>query len=189
MRAARCGGAYPRCPARVARCACRCLQRDVDGPSTCLTGQRPAPGRRADGSRSRRPDCDRCRRGASNGAEAATAEEAHGRRARKGRRAADLQREPKAAARGRRKAAWRPAKVSGSPTGFPGRPAEAFRAGSDPALGCRRGARVPVAPPRGFPRDGRRVLFDSTEDARKSIAHARIAAFPLSCRTASRCPP
>ena len=52
--------AYPRSLALWHDWACRCLRRDVDGPIHRLTWQRPAPGRRAvDGSRSRRPGCDR----------------------------------------------------------------------------------------------------------------------------------
>jgi hypothetical protein len=51
------------------QCRRRCLRRDVDGPIHRLTWQRSAPGRRASGSRSGRPARDRCRRGASNGAE------------------------------------------------------------------------------------------------------------------------
>jgi hypothetical protein len=46
---------YPRSPGAVSCCVRRCLRRDVDGPIRRLTWQRPAPGRRANGSRSRRP--------------------------------------------------------------------------------------------------------------------------------------
>ena len=48
--------------------AARCLRRDVDGPIHRLTWQRPAPGRRAGWLEIREARCDRCRRGASNGA-------------------------------------------------------------------------------------------------------------------------
>ena len=73
-------------PAAVARCARRCLRRDVDGPIhqshvAAAGAWKESP----DGSRSRRPDCDRCRRAPAMARRAATADEAHGRRARKGR--------------------------------------------------------------------------------------------------------
>jgi hypothetical protein len=111
IRSGRCGGAYPRCPARVARCACRCLRRDVDGPIHSSHVAAAGAWKESGCSRSRRPDCDRCRRGASNGGEAATAEEAHGRRVRKGRPAADLQREQKSPHAG---AARQPGDLQGS---------------------------------------------------------------------------
>ena len=89
---------------------------------------------------------------------AATADEAHGRPRLQGQTAAaDLQRDTNRRHAGAARQPWGPAKVSGSPTGFPGRPAEAFRAGSDPALGCPCGARGPVAPPALHAGDGRRV--------------------------------
>ncbi len=62
--------------------------------------------------------CDRCRRGASNGAEAATAEEAHGRRARKG-RGPQICSRSKIAARGCRKAAQGPEQGLREPDGVP----------------------------------------------------------------------
>lgn len=58
----RASGAYPRPLRTMPLCACRGLRRDVDGPIHRFTWPRPAPGRRADGSRSRRLDCDRCRK-------------------------------------------------------------------------------------------------------------------------------
>ena len=143
------------------------------GPFTSLTWQRPAPGRRAgwleiQEALTATVAVERQQwRGVP-----ATADEAQGAMASSGkgqREAEDLHAGHKSPSRGRRAAAWRPDKVSGSPTGFPGRPAEAFRAGSDPALGCRCGARGPVAPPALHAGDGRRVRA-SPHDNRESNA-------------------
>jgi hypothetical protein len=149
---------YPRSPRAVAQFAGRCLRRDVDAHPS-FTWQRPAPGRRVRMARDpggslrplppRRQQWRLC---------AVTALRAQGVNVRI--RATGAGREAKASQRvtnrrhaGALRQPGDPAKVSGSPTGFPGRPAEAFRAGSDPALGCPCGARVPVAPP--APRRGR----------------------------------
>jgi hypothetical protein len=95
----------PAChPARVAACDGTWM-----GPFTNLTWQRPAPGRRANGSRSRRPAVTVAVEASAMARRAATAEEAHGRpslqRADGSRRFAAGHKSPP---RGRRKAAWRP---------------------------------------------------------------------------------
>ena len=92
--------------------------------------QRPAPGRRADGSRSRRPAVTVAVEVPAMARSAATAEEAHGRKA------ADLQRDTNRRHAGAARQPGDPPRVSGSPTGFPGRPARGLP-GPDPAPGCR----------------------------------------------------
>ncbi len=64
--------------ARVASCAYRCLRRDVDGPIHRPRGNGRRPEGERNGSRSGRPGGNRFRRGASNGAEPATALAAQG---------------------------------------------------------------------------------------------------------------
>ena len=78
MRAACCGATYPRCLARVASCAYRCLRRDVGGPIHRPRGNGRRPEGERNGSRSGRPGGNRFRRSASNGAEPATALAAQG---------------------------------------------------------------------------------------------------------------
>ena len=139
----------------MASYARRCLRRDVDAHPS-FTWQRPAPGRRVRMARDpggplrplpprrpamepvcgNRPEGSRCERRCPGNR---TRREAKASQRDKNRRHAGAARQP-----------GDPPRVSGSPTGFPGRPAEAFRAGSDPALGCRCGARGPVAPSQGF---------------------------------------
>jgi len=96
--------------------------------------QRPAPGRRADGSSSRRPAVTVAVEVPAMARSAATAEEAHGRKA------ADLQRDTNRRHAGAARQPGDPRRVSGSPTGFPGRPARGLpgRFGPGPGLPMRR---------------------------------------------------
>ena len=71
-------GTYPRCLARVASCAYRCLRRDVGGPIHRPRGNGRRPEGERNGSRSGRPGGNRFRRSLSNEAEPATALAAQG---------------------------------------------------------------------------------------------------------------
>ena len=153
-------GTYPRSPGAVAICGGRCLRRDVDAHPS-FTWQRPAPGRRArmarDPGGSLRPLPPR-----RPAMEPVCGNRPEGSRCERFVRATGCGGKPKhrSGARNRR---------TRVPKGNPGtvRSQGALQQGSQgdlpespgasPPPGCRVGTRVPVAPPRGIPRDGRRV--------------------------------
>ena len=132
-----------------------CLRRGVGGPIHRPRGKRTAPGRRADGSRSGGP-WRPLPPEPQHEAEPATAlsgsrcERASGQRSRRGSQSS--RRGTEIAARGCRKAAQGPEQGLREPDGVPREARnQASRAGWYRPQGCRRGTRVPVAPPALLP--------------------------------------
>ena len=133
------------------------------GPFTVSRGSdRRLEGER-NGSRSRRPDCDRCRRSPSNGVECGDRPPgAHGRQGARSANqpAADSQRDANRRTRAPQGGPGDPQGSQGLRKEPRGRSGRVCRGRRKPAPGLPRGTRVPVAPratPPGAARDGRRV--------------------------------
>ena len=112
----------------------RCLRRDVHASVFHVAATGAWKESLSEGSRSRRPAVTVAVEAPAMARSAATAEEAHGRKA------ADLQRDTNRRHAGAARQPGDPPRVSGSPTGFPGRPARGLpgRLGAGPGLPMRR---------------------------------------------------
>jgi hypothetical protein len=126
----------------------RGLRRDVDGPIHRLMWPRSAPGRRANGSRSRRPGVT-----VAGETSAMTWNWRPPKRLKADRKGASPSGKPKfhsgteIAARGCRKATPGAVRPLGASDGSPRRPARVSWGSDEEPRGCRVGTRVPVAPP------------------------------------------